>query len=115
MKVALFAFQGEPMCFVHVLLNGLDLKDRGHEAIIVIEGSATKLVKDLHDDPKAPFAPLYAKAKAAGLVHGVCRACATKMGSRESAESQGLALLADMSGHPSVAPFLEQGYQVLTF
>lgn len=28
-KVALFAFNGEPMCFVHVLLNALDMKKKG--------------------------------------------------------------------------------------
>jgi len=30
-KVALFAFNGESLCFVHVLLNALDLKDKGYE------------------------------------------------------------------------------------
>jgi hypothetical protein len=28
-KLALFAFNGDAMCFVHVLLNGLDLKVKG--------------------------------------------------------------------------------------
>jgi len=28
-KVALFAFNGELMCFVHVLLNALEMKDKG--------------------------------------------------------------------------------------
>jgi hypothetical protein len=28
-KVALFAFKGEPLCFVHVLLNALDMKEKG--------------------------------------------------------------------------------------
>lgn len=115
MKVALFAFNGEPMCFVHVLLNALDLEKGGNEVKVVVEGSATRLVRELHDDPSKPFAALYEKVKAAGLVAGVCRACANKMGSRESAEAQGLALLDDMSGHPSVRAFMEQGYTVLTF
>lgn len=26
-KVALFAFNGDSMCFIHVLLNALDLKE----------------------------------------------------------------------------------------
>ena len=115
MKVALFAFVGEPMCFVHVLLNAIDLTDRGHEAKIIIEGSATKLVKEFHDNPEMPFANLYEKAKTSGLIEGVCKACAAKMGSKDSAEAQELALLGDMNGHPSVAKYLEEGYQVLTF
>jgi hypothetical protein len=31
-KYALFAFTGEDMCFIHVLLNGLDLQAKGQEA-----------------------------------------------------------------------------------
>ena len=115
MKVALFAFNGEPMCFVHVLLNALDMKERGYEVAIVIEGSATKLIRDFYDDPTIPFASLYQRARNEGLIRGVCKACATKMGSKESAEAQGLELMGEVSGHPSIAAFLEEGFQVLTF
>lgn len=31
-KIGLFAFNGEPMCFVHVLLNALDMKDKEIDA-----------------------------------------------------------------------------------
>ncbi len=37
-KFALFVFNGDPMCFVHVLLNAFDMKEKGHESAIVIEG-----------------------------------------------------------------------------
>ena len=43
-KFALFAFTGEATCFIHVLLNGLDLKAKGQEAKIVIEGAACRLI-----------------------------------------------------------------------
>ena len=39
-KVVLVAFQGEPMCFVHVLLNALDMHERGFDVKVVIEGAA---------------------------------------------------------------------------
>jgi len=29
MKHIFFAFRGDPMCFVHVLLNSLDLNEKG--------------------------------------------------------------------------------------
>jgi hypothetical protein len=32
-KVALFAYNGEVMCFVHVLLNALDMREEGFEVI----------------------------------------------------------------------------------
>ncbi len=113
-KLALFAFNGEPMCFVHVLLNALDMQSRGYDVKLIIEGSATRLVK-LLAEPDAPFAELYQKVKDAGLVDAVCRACAAKMGTLQDAESQNLPLVSDMSGHPSIARYMEEGYEIMTF
>ena len=115
MKVALFAFNGDPVCFVHVLLHALDMKENGYDAHIVVEGAATKLVKEFHDNPSAPFASLYTKVKEAGLIGCVCKACATKMGSLDSAEAQGFSICEEMSGHPSITRFIKEGYQVFTF
>ena len=113
--IALFAFNGEPMCFAHVLLNAFDFKERGHDARIIMEGSATRLVKDLHEDESLPFAKLYKKAVTDGLIDGVCEACSQKMGSKESALEQGLRLLGEMKGHPSIARYLDEGFEVMTF
>ena len=115
MKAALFAFNGDPMCFVHVLLNALDLKEKGYEVKVVVEGSATKLIRTFHEDENAPFAPLYRKCKEAGLFDGTCKACTAKMGATEAAEAEGFTFLADMSGHPSVSRYMQDGYQIITF
>lgn len=37
------------------------------------------------------------------------------MGTLEAARAQGLHLLDEMSGHPSMASFMDQGYKVITF
>ncbi|MGA9753522.1 MAG: hypothetical protein WBV23_00110 [Desulfobaccales bacterium] len=55
------------------------------------------------------------EARAAGLIEGVCRACATKTGSLAEAQAQGLPLLDDMSGHPSLGRYLEAGFTLLNF
>jgi hypothetical protein len=113
-KYALFAFNGEAMCFIHVLLNGLDLKAKGHEVKIIIEGAACRLVPEL-GEAGHPFHQLYTKAREAGLIDGICQACAQKMGSLEAARAQGLAILADMSGHAGMAPYIIEGYRIITF
>lgn len=110
----LFVFNGDPMCFIHVLLNGLDMKERGHEAGIVIEGSAVRLLPDLALD-QHPLHLLWEKTKAAGLITGVCKACSKKLGTIDSATDQGLALLDDIGGHPSIAKYRDAGYEVITF
>jgi len=57
----------------------------------------------------------YQKAKESGLIAGVCRACSAKHKVVEAVEQEGLPLLDDMFGHPSMGAFLEKGYQVITF
>ena len=66
-KVALFVFNGDPMCFIHVLLNALDLDTKGYAAKVVVEGAATKLVPELAKTDN-PLNTLWEKTKAAGLV-----------------------------------------------
>ena len=39
-KNALFVFNGNPMCFIHVLLNALDMHIRGDTVKIIVEGAA---------------------------------------------------------------------------
>jgi hypothetical protein len=115
-KVVLFAFRGEIMCFAHVLLNALDLHALHHEVKIVLEGEATKLVKIFHDEgDKAPFAQLWKNVKDRMLIDAVCKACATKMGSIKEAELEELPILGDMSGHPPMRKYLEAGFQIITF
>ncbi|HPC20106.1 MAG: cytoplasmic protein [Kiritimatiellae bacterium] len=113
-KYALFAFTGEAGCFIHVLLNALDMQARGHEAKIVVEGAATKLVPGLYEEGK-PLNPLWKKCLAADLVDGVCMACAAKMGTLEATAKHELKLLDEMSGHPSIAVYRAAGWEVITF
>lgn len=114
MATVLVAFQGEPMCFVHVLLYALDLEERGQPVSLIIEGAATKLVKELND-PEKPFAKLYQQVRDAGLIECVCEACSAKMGALESAKEQMLPINGELKGHPSLARFIEAGDTILTF
>ncbi|MFP4054753.1 MAG: cytoplasmic protein [Phycisphaerae bacterium] len=113
-KVVLLAFKGEMMCFVHVLLNALDMKQRDIDVKIILEGAATAQVAELADE-EAEFADLYARVREAGLIDSVCQACAHKMGSLSAAKEQGLPIVADMSGHPPIGSYVREGYQVITF
>lgn len=113
-KTVLFAFRDDPMCFIHVLLNALDLAAKGLGGGIVFEGGATTLVPKLEEESH-PLHALYAKCRAQGLVLGACRACSAKLGVLAAVEAAGLPLLDDMNGHPGVAGFQQQGFCVLVF
>jgi len=113
-KVAMFVFNGSPMCFVHVLLNALDMHGRGDVVQIVMEGEATQLVAELAK-PDNWLHNLWEKACEKELVAGACKACAQKLGAKPGIEAQGMKLLDDMNGHPGMAAFREQGYEIMTF
>ena len=113
-KMALFVFNGDPMCFIHVLLNALDMKEKGYEVKVIIEGAATKLVPELAKSDN-PLHKLWENAKSVGLVDGVCKACSNKMGTLQAAKDQSLALLDEMTGHPSMAGYHDAGFEIITF
>lgn len=113
-KVALFAFRGNVSCFVHVLLNAIDYREKGYEAKVVLEGEATRLVAELAKADH-PMHALFEKTKALGLFAGVCRACSHQFGSQEACLAEGLDLLDDMHGHPGMAHYTEEGYTILIF
>ncbi len=113
-KVMLVVFNGEEMCFIHVLLNALDMSDRSYQIGIIIEGASTKLIPSLEQENHFLHS-LWTKVKERGLVEGVCKACANKMGTLQDAQKIGLAIVGDMSGHPSLASYIEKGFQIITF
>ncbi|MDY0375599.1 MAG: cytoplasmic protein [Desulfobacterium sp.] len=113
-RVVLVAFNGEAMCFIHVLLNALDMEAKGYKVKVVIEGSATKLVETL-GDTSHPLSQPYLEVREKGMIDCVCYACATKMEAVGAARAQGLPLCKDMKGHPSIADYMDEGYKVITF
>ncbi len=113
-KVLLVAFQGQPMCFIHVLLNGLELQAAGHECKIIVEGEATTLIPEVIKTEHFLHG-LFTQAKEAGLIEGVCRACSMKMNVLENIEETGLPLLDDMSGHPGMVKYIESGFEIINF
>ena len=113
-SVLLLAFNGDPMCFMHVLLNALDMDGKGTTARIVLEGASTRLIPEFSREG-GPLVKLYEKAKSRGLLEGVCRACSGKMGTLEAAQKEGLRILEDMNGHPSIEEYRRAGFVIITF
>ena len=113
-KKALFVFNGDPKCYIHVKLNAQDKNDLRNDANEIEEGAATKLIPDLAK-PQNPLHNLWEKTKKAGLVAGVCKACAGKMETLEAAQAQELSLLADVAGHPAMAHWRDAGYEIVSF
>ncbi len=113
-KIALVVFNGELMCFTHVMLYAREFFEEGYEVKIVLEAAATKLPGQLAV-PDSPFAELLKFVKEKGLIDSVCKACSIKMGANEEVEKEGLPLNGELNGHPSMEKLVKEGFQVLTF
>ena len=112
-KTIIFAFQGNPMCFIHVLLNALNMAEEGMEGKIILEGEAVKLVPEMAKSNHF-LHNLYTKAKEKGLIFGSCRVCSNKMGVAEAVVAENIPLIGEMAGHPAMAEYIKEGYTVIT-
>ena len=88
--------------------------NRGDAVQVVMEGESTQLVAELVQ-PENGLNRLWQADCDQYLVARACKACAQKPGARQPIEDTGLALLDDMKGHPGMAAFREQGYDIITF
>jgi hypothetical protein len=113
-KVALFAFRGDSMCFIHVLLYAIELQEQKIDVKVVLEGESTKLVPELYNE-SSPLYNLAQKVMSLNLLEGVCKACSMKMGTLEEAKKRGLTILSEMSGHAGMARFIKEGFEIITF
>jgi hypothetical protein len=113
-KVVLFAFQGDPLCFIHVLLNSIDLAAQDMGGGIILEGESIKLVPEMAK-PDHFLHKFYTEAKEKGLILGACRVCTNKLGDTIAVMAENIPLLGDMSGHPSMSKYIKDGYSVITF
>jgi hypothetical protein len=109
-KVVFFAFRNHEMCFTHLMLNALDIAAKGGTAKIIFEGESVKLPAVLMEKKN----PLYQKCIEQGIFAGVCEACSRQMGVYEANQGLPFPLLGEMKGHPSMEPYLRDGYQVVT-
>ncbi len=110
-KYLIYAMEGEKMCFLHALMNARQLKAKGHEVKIVLEGAACKLIQVLEAEKN----PLYLGLKEDKTIVGVCLACSKVLGVYEANVAYGIPMLNDMTGHAGIAPYAEEGYETLIF
>jgi len=109
-KYAFFAFKGEVMCFNHVLINALEMKAKGDEALIILEGEAVSLVETLEKSGH----PVFKEAKDSGMIDCICKACSIKMGALEYNQKCGIPLCDELNGHPSMLRYMKKGYDIIT-
>ncbi len=109
-KILFYAMTGEKSCLLHVLMNAVDLHAKGHEVKVIFEGRSVAMAPQLAEENN----PHFVKAKENGLLAGICLACAKMLNVFEAAEATGLPMLNDMFGHAGMAPYVAEGYDVIS-
>ena len=109
-KYLFYAMTGEKSCLLHVLMNAVDLAEKGNEVKVIFEGRSVLLPSQLDKENN----PHYVKARDKGLLAGICLACSKTLGVLEDNQALGLPMLSDMFGHAPMEPYMAQGYQVIS-
>ena len=99
----------------HALLYATDLKSKGHDVKLILEGAATRSVSRTGD---TLLSSLLSEAKEKGILAGACRKASggCKPGDPnvlELASAQSVPLLDDLQGHAGIADFVAQGYELV--
>ncbi|MBI1876652.1 MAG: DsrE family protein [Chloroflexi bacterium] len=97
---------------VNALAATQEFKDAGDQVQLIFDGTGTRWPGVLAQ-PDHIAHGLYQKTR--GQVAGVCSFCATAFGVKENVVSNGLNLLDEVNGHPSIKQLVAEGYHIFTF
>lgn len=99
---------------LHALLYSKELHEAGNKVQLVFDGGGTLWIEEFKK-PNNKLTPLYDTLKAQGIITGVCDFCIDAFeGDKALVEDEGLPLVNDYNGHPSVAKLVSDGYQIIT-
>jgi len=99
---------------VHALLYARELKEHGHEVRLVFDGAGTEWAEELSNPAsESKIKPMYDEFKKLGISEVICDFCAGAFGVKEKLQGRQLPLTAEYEGHPSIAQWADQGYEII--
>lgn len=99
---------------VHAFLYARELKEHGHEVVLIFDGAGTEWAEELSNPAStSKLKPAYEQLKERGIVEVICDYCATAFQVRAPLAERGLSLIGEYEGHPSVAKWIDEGYQLI--
>lgn len=99
---------------VHAFLYAKELKEHGHEVVLIFDGAGTEWAEELSNpESQSKLKPMYDELKQTGIAQLICDFCAGAFVVKEQLAQRQLPLVAEYAGHPSIAKWADQGYQLL--
>jgi len=99
---------------VHAFLYARELKEHGHEVRLVFDGAGTEWAEELSNPAsESKIKPMYEEFKKLGISEVICDFCAGAFGVKEKLQGRQYPLTGGYEGHPSIAQWADQGYQIV--
>ena len=99
---------------VHAFLYAKELKEHGHEVVLIFDGAGTEWVEELSNpESQSKLKPMYEQLRQAGIVEIVCDFCAGAFAVKERLAQRQIPMTAEYAGHPSIAKWVVQGYELI--
>ena|SRR3989338_579607 len=99
---------------VHALLYSKELKEHGHEVKLVFDGAGTEWASEwMSAESTDKLKPMYEELKKSGVTQIICDFCATAFKVKENLEKEKAVITAEYQGHPSIAKWADEGYQII--
>ncbi|MHA1977129.1 MAG: hypothetical protein ACW98F_05460 [Candidatus Hodarchaeales archaeon] len=95
--------------FTHILLNVIDLAEKGYNVGVIFESEACRFITEYEGKNYQKFELIKEKE----LVYAVCEVCAKSMNALDSAQRQGLPINGELSGHPPLSAWIKLDYDVM--
>lgn len=89
-----------------------ELGEQDQEVAIIFDGAGTKWIPELEDESHGMHS-LYKAIE--DHIDGACKYCAKAFGVVNEVRNSNISLLDDYDGHPSLAEYISEGYQIVTF
>ncbi len=97
---------------VNALETAKEFHQAGDEVELIFDGAGTQWIKQLADEDHR-YHGLYAEVK--GTITGACSYCSKAYGVLPDVQREGVNLLDEHDGHPSLRRLVMADFQVITF
>lgn len=95
----------------NALETAKEFKDSGDEVKLIFDGAGTKWIPEI-SKPESRYHELYVSLKDHSLA---CKYCAAAFSVTTGIQAEGVPLIDEYHGHPSLRKLASEGYQVISF
>ena len=95
----------------NALETAKEFKDSGDEIKLIFDGAGTRWIPEI-SKPDNRYHELYVSLKDRSLA---CKYCASAFSVTAGIQAEGVSLIDEYHGHPSLRKLVSQGYQVISF